>query len=390
MANAAYDRTFDELLAALYRGPLEDPPWRSFLPRFCQMMGAFAVSLVLRPPAEGDEGLILNVQRPGSDPALAPEPDLADPSDWPSSAYKEQFFTLDPFINLPPGEVISLAQLIPEEELLNSEYYRQYLEPAGVFHILGADTIEPDGLQARLRACRGRHEAEFGEHERLLFERVIPHLRQAIQLHARLNRIASERNLYAGAVERLAVASVILDERGTVIDTNALARELLEERDGLGLNQGRLHFGQRIQAETFQQLLERVLHPRDERPGMAEAMRLPRPSGRPDLGLVIRPVPASEWSERQSGPRVAVFISDPERQGEAPREVIRRLFDFTNAEANLALLLARGLPLADAAQSLGISQHTARAQLKSIFAKAGVTRQAELVRLLLKSVASLG
>jgi DNA-binding CsgD family transcriptional regulator len=40
-------------------------------------------------------------------------------------------------------------------------------------------------------------------------------------------------------------------------------------------------------------------------------------------------------------------------------------------------------------ESQGISQHTARAQLKSIFAKTGVSRQAELVRLVLKSAASL-
>ena len=54
-----------------------------------------------------------------------------------------------------------------------------------------------------------------------------------------------------------------------------------------------------------------------------------------------------------------------------------------------ALVSARGLSLADVSGTLGISQHTARAQLKSIFAKTGVSRQAELVRLVLKSVAAL-
>ena len=50
----------------------------------------------------------------------------------------------------------------------------------------------------------------------------------------------------------------------------------------------------------------------------------------------------------------------------------------------------RGLSLAEVSEAQNISQHTARAQLKSIFAKTGVSRQAELVRLVLKSVASLG
>ena len=66
------------------------------------------------------------------------------------------------------------------------------------------------------------------------------------------------------------------------------------------------------------------------------------------------------------------------------------LFELTPAEANLAILLARGLSLAEVSEAQSISQHTARAQLKSIFAKTGVSRQAELVRLVIKSVASLG
>jgi DNA-binding CsgD family transcriptional regulator len=66
------------------------------------------------------------------------------------------------------------------------------------------------------------------------------------------------------------------------------------------------------------------------------------------------------------------------------------LFELTPAEAKLAMLLARGLSLAEVAAAQTISPHTARAQLKSIFAKTRVSRQAELVRLILKSVASLG
>lgn len=384
---AAFDAEYDALVASIYQGPLEDPPWRSFLPRFCREVSAFAVSLVLRPPAEDDEGLILNYQLQDSDDDITAE--LADPADWPSSAYKERFFALDPFVNLPPDQVVSLDQLLTETELLDSQYYRRYLEPAGVFHILGADTLEADGLMARLRACRGRDEASFGERERTLFARVVPHLRRAITLHSRLNRIESERNLYAGAVDRLSVGTVVLDEYAQVVSYNAVAAELLAERDGLALNGERLCFGQREQGEEFQRMLQDVLRQQaGDGPQLAAAIRIPRPSGRPDLGLVLKPVPTSEWSE---GPRrLAAFISDPQRQVATSRQIIRRLFDFTNAEASLAMQLAQGLSVAEAAEALNVSPHTARAQLKAIFAKTGVGRQAELVRLIVKSVANLG
>jgi DNA-binding CsgD family transcriptional regulator len=101
-------------------------------------------------------------------------------------------------------------------------------------------------------------------------------------------------------------------------------------------------------------------------------------------------VPVSGRGEGQSSPCVAVFISDPDLRESASRQALGDLFGLTPAEANLAILLARGLSLAEASGAQNISLHTARAQLKAIFAKTGVSRQAELVRLVLKSVASLG
>ena len=69
---------------------------------------------------------------------------------------------------------------------------------------------------------------------------------------------------------------------------------------------------------------------------------------------------------------------------------MRKLFDFTPAETQLALQLADGLALEEAADELGISKNTARAHLRAVFSKTGVTRQATLVRMLLSSVGALG
>ncbi|WP_375392262.1 helix-turn-helix transcriptional regulator [uncultured Sphingomonas sp.] len=63
-------------------------------------------------------------------------------------------------------------------------------------------------------------------------------------------------------------------------------------------------------------------------------------------------------------------------------DLLRLLFDLTPAEARLARLLVEGQALGSTGRSLGITDATARVHLRRIFAKTGVTRQAELVRLL--------
>jgi DNA-binding CsgD family transcriptional regulator len=55
---------------------------------------------------------------------------------------------------------------------------------------------------------------------------------------------------------------------------------------------------------------------------------------------------------------------------------------------SLAMLLTNGLTLDEAAAELSVSRNTARAHLRAVFAKTGVTRQSGLVRLILNSVAS--
>ena len=382
------DTEYDHLIGLIYQGALEQQPWQSALPALREALDAQVVSLVLRPPSDHDQGVILNSLRPNRGEAASA---LADPSDWEVSAYREQFFSLDPFVNLPLDSVVALEDILPDKELMRSDYYLHYLQPIDLFRILGVDTAEPDGMLARLRFSRRRSEARFTRRDRKLLELITPHLRQAIRVYAKLNRMTSERDVYAGAVSQLSVATIILDEQGRVLNTNAVARALLEQGDALSLRGERLHIeGRDINKELQQALANIIKAQQSGKASVVRALRVPRPAGGSDLGLVIRPVPTSQWSEGQSSPCAAVFISDPDLQQPASQQILGDLFELTPAEANLAILLARGLSLAEVSSAQNISPHTARAQLKSIFAKTGVSRQAELVRLVLKSVASLG
>jgi len=219
---------------------------------------------------------------------------------------------------------------------------------------------------------------------------VIPHLRRAVELYARLNRTSTERDVYAGAVNQLSVATIILDELGRVLTINDVGRALLDQADGLSLRGEKLHIdGRDINRELEDALSTIIQAQRSGKTSVVRALRVPRAGGRADLGLVIRPVPGDRGTEGQAIPSAAVFVSDPELEESTSQQILGELFDLTPAESRLATLLARGLSLSDVSRAQNISQHTVRAQLKSIFAKTGVSRQAELVRLVLKSAASL-
>lgn len=67
----------------------------------------------------------------------------------------------------------------------------------------------------------------------------------------------------------------------------------------------------------------------------------------------------------------------------------RRMFELSENEARLAVRIASGQSLAAAATALGLTIETGRSYSKSLFTKTGTRGQADLVRLLLTSIAPL-
>jgi DNA-binding CsgD family transcriptional regulator len=82
----------------------------------------------------------------------------------------------------------------------------------------------------------------------------------------------------------------------------------------------------------------------------------------------------------------ALFFGDPGIAAAGSEHALADLYDLTPAEERLALRLASGETLAEAAAQLGIRTSTARGALHSVFEKTGTHRQASLVRLVLTLV----
>jgi DNA-binding CsgD family transcriptional regulator len=70
-------------------------------------------------------------------------------------------------------------------------------------------------------------------------------------------------------------------------------------------------------------------------------------------------------------------------------DLLRGLFDLTPKEANIAIRLASGLSLKEAAEAASMQFSTARSHLESVFRKTGTNQQSQLVALL-KSTQPLG
>jgi DNA-binding CsgD family transcriptional regulator len=366
----------ERLTLLMHEGALDPKRWREFLEGLGRRLKG-AATLLLRSPHVAEAGLLYSWG--GSDEVLA--------------QYAHRYFPLDPFVNLPEKQVITMHDFVPLEQLERSRFYTEYLVPWDAVYNLGVDVRDGDRMYARLRLTRGRRAGNFSVSERRFVEHLVPHFDVAMRTHAALDATKMERAIYADAMDHLTLATVILDASGHVIHTNALARDILRRQDGIALTNDMLALTHPADAQRLRDAISRVIAVgRDAKPGILEVLRARRPSGAGHYGMMIRPAAGSGEAEEPSvSPAVAVFISVEEApQTPPPVETIRKLFELTHKEAQLALCLANGRSLQEAASDLGITLNTARAHLRSTFSKTGIDRQARLVRAILRSVAQLG
>ncbi|MDU9393002.1 helix-turn-helix transcriptional regulator [Pseudomonas sp. zfem002] len=297
------------------------------------------------------------------------------------------------FDRLPVDRVFTIEDLMSEAEWLSSSFYLLYCEPYGCHQMLGVDIGMPDGGILRLRINRQRDQARFGEAERAMCAMLMPHLRRALHMHSLLDRSESLGSLYSQTISRLAVATIVLDESGSVLQLNPVAREILDSNDGLKLVGGRLEATYPSDNRELSRLVRNAFTRARQGDGAgqgAEAMSVSRPSGQVNLGVVVELIPSQELLDGKGKPTVMVYVRDAVGKSLVSNVVTSQLYHLTPAETALALELANGLSLEEASELLNIRRNTARAHLRSIFSKTGVRRQTELVRIMLNSVVALG
>ncbi|UVJ46016.1 helix-turn-helix transcriptional regulator [Pseudomonas sp. LS1212] len=367
-----------DFLGRIYQGPKETIPWSGFLETARQKLDATFVTLVLRNPASERPGLIVNASVFG---ALLP----GEPS------YSEHYYAICPFIDWPIDRVATADEVFGQASWCEHDFYLQYLAPLDLRYILVANIRTEAGVDCAFFVCRNHQGHDFADAEKALVSVLLPHLKTAVDMHSTLDELNSERLLYAATIDRMLVGTAILDERGKVMKSNEAASRLFATRDGLYSRQDKLCAWSPSENRALQEVIQKVLQQHQcGDTECFEVIALSRPTGEMPLTLLLRPISLNYQADNSTRrPAVAVFIRDPADSPQASRRLLRKLFQLTATETEVALLMMDGLTLDEAADKLGVMKNTVRAHLRGVFAKTGATRQALLVKTLLNSVVSL-
>lgn len=263
---------------------------------------------------------------------------------------------------------------IDVDHMKRHPYYQEFLAPHGLrwfaaVRILCGEDLWVLSIQ---RSCK---QEPFAPDEKRRLAKLSETLPSSVAI-ARAIGSASSLNAL-DAFEFNDAAAVLIDRYGKIIRANLSAERVL--RGDVRICNGRIVCRDASASAALDQALHDILFRRDGA-GLGRPVRLPRTGKRP---LLAYPGRTSSMMANPLADCQAILILVDLDSAIAPQIVVlRHAFDLTDAEARIAALLSSGVSLEVVCDWHGIAKETARNHLKSIFAKTGTHRQAELVALL--------
>jgi DNA-binding CsgD family transcriptional regulator len=172
-------------------------------------------------------------------------------------------------------------------------------------------------------------------------------------------------------------AAILLDKDGEVITVNASAERLFDGE--FDVRQNRLwahHPNSRAALAALSSSVD------GGHPTQSSFIVIHRRSPRRPLLATPHPVEGVAL-DVLTGARTLLVITclDDEAHTGSAAASLRRLFNLSPAESEIASLLANGLTLQTIAETRGVGRETVRAQVKRVFDKLDVRRQADVVRI---------
>ena len=365
---------FERLLAALQDAALDDARWPAAARRIDEACGATGGSIIVGEGVGEDARVAFAAfYRRGER-----RPDL-------ERDYYENYFHQDERVprlrQLREGKLVRVADLFSAAERQTSATWNEALPRAGT----------RNGLNVRLRGLHGLRvtwvvaDPVAGDWETgriRMIRRLLPHLRNFVHVRQALAGAEALGSSFTHLLDNARLGVIHLDRRGRIVEANDRARHLLRRGNGLWEQGGFLRARSPADDARLRRLVAAAL-PSLGGQAASGSMPVRHASPVPELTLHVHPVTVRQMDFGAPDVGALVLVDGLDRPWRLEAGQVGSVLGLSPAESRVAVGLAEGKTVPDIAAASGRAAGTVRIHLKRIHRKLGVSRRADLVRLVL-------
>lgn len=309
------------------------------------------------------------------------------------AAYNAHYCQYDPSPRLMrsrPGEVLVDHVTGPRPRAATGDgriFYHEVMAPQDFRHTLALGLEGLGAWNAGLILQRPPRLGPFGSESIEGLQQLRDHLAQALQLHARMTEAGAVGAGMAAALDRVRAGVVLLNAAEEIVWANHAAERVLAGGTALTAVGRRLAAPGTADNARLQDLMQNAIRAglaRDATAG-GGVMYLRDAAPGSTVQLEVGPLAATSGGDPLAPMQAAaiVWLNPGAMKPTGSPERFEALYGLTPAEGQLLAALVEGDSLADAAERRGVGYETIRSQMKTAMHKLGVSRQSDLLRLIL-------
>ena len=293
------------------------------------------------------------------------------------------------FRQLPDSHLVHVKDLYTAEELKTSPTYNEILLRSQYQNGLNVRLDGPDTSHISWGLGDPVASDGWGSSEIAAIKRLLPHIRQFIRVRQALVRAEAGDTTVTALLDNPRIGVLHLDRRGQIIAVNDRARSILRHGDGLSDRDGVLLGARTPDDQLRLEGLVAAALPAGDAIAVSGSMLLGRSSGSPPFVVHVKPavVPQPDYGARHAA--ALVLIVEPGSQHRIDPGLVAKTLGLTPMESRVAAGLAEGRSVDEMAGAMGNTKHAVYWHLQRIYRKLSISRQTELVRLVLP-LAELG
>lgn len=363
---------YDILVSRIYQAATGVQPWNDVLQQVCDDLGGRFCQLVALDLRTGRMALTLHSTGSPVDGVLD---------------YMREYHRSDPHIahaaTLPAGTVFNSKDLIPARVADQHPFYREFWSAHGLRYMSGGKVSEDEEMAVYMGVFRSAEQGPMQNEADAVLAGLFAHLRQAFSAWRRYCRLTAQADSGRLVVDQSPRPIVLLRPDRFVVHANAAANVLIHKAEVMVVRGGHLgctapHAEEALSRALSLLELENAPHATRQRPDRRTFALRDRSN---------RAVPACLWAWRPAETmaafgdtaRAMLMLPTTTEKAHPDPMLLAAGFDLTPAESRVLAHLARLADIRLAAQAAGISFHTARCHLRSIFDKTGLHSQKELL-----------
>ena len=366
---------FERILASLYDAMLDDVHWPATTALIDAACGSTRNVLLVGEGPPDDirvltAGLYIRGQR---------HEDL-------EREYLEVYHPIDERVprlrQLPDSRLVHVTDLYTAEELKTSATYNEILPRARYQNGLNVRLDGPDRSHISWGLGDPVASDGWGSSQIAMIRKLLPHIRQFVRVRQTLVRAQTRDTTVTTLLDNPRIGVLHLDQRGQIIEVNDRARSILRHGDGLSDRDGVLCARKAADRLRLERLVASAL-PASGAVAVSGSMLLGRPSASPPFVVHVKPVavPQPDYGARHIA--ALILIIEPKSQHRIDPDLVARTLGLTPMESRVAAGLAEGKSVRDMAEATGHTPGSIYWHLKQIYKKQPISRQADLVRLVL-------